>query len=116
MGANICRKEHAYGLGSEEYTCRHISDNIDKDINQPCQKIRIRIYNIPGYISNGSKPQERFEYLPLCLDCLKSWELSEKVKVEYTPELIDKSIQKYDLVEVCPDCLHDYLNRNEIKH
>ena len=115
MGVNTCRNNHSYGLGGEEYACRHISENLDKGINQPCKNIRIRIYNIPGYITKDKKQQERFQYLPLCVDCVKKWELDQKVKIEYSPDLFDKSIQKYDLVEECPDCLRDYLNRNEIK-
>lgn len=115
MGENRCRNNHSYGLGGESYTCRHISENLDKGIDQSCQNIRIRIYNIPSYITREATPQERFEYLPLCVDCVKSWELSGKVKIEYTPDLIDNAIKKYDLVEECPDCLQDYLKRNEIK-
>ncbi len=115
MGEHRCRKDHMYGIGNEKYACRHISENIDNGIDQACQNIRVRIYNIPAYITRDKKPQERFEYLPLCVDCMKTWELSEKVKIEYSPDLFDKSIKKYDLVEVCPECLQDYLDRNKIK-
>jgi hypothetical protein len=115
MEANTCRNNHSYLLGGESYTCRHISENLDKGIDQPCQNIRIRIYNIPSYITRDNNPQERFEYLPLCLDCVRSWELSEKVKIEYRPDLIDYAIKKYDLVEECSECLKGYLSRNDIK-
>jgi hypothetical protein len=110
-----CKKEHYYGIGNEKYTCSHISEDIKKGLDHPCKNIRIRIYNVPGYITRDKEEQERFEYLPFCLDCVKNWELDDKVKIEYSPDLIDKSIQKYDLVEVCPICLKDYLEKNEVK-
>lgn len=114
MGMNVCRKKHYFGIGSEEYTCEHISQNLDNDIDQPCQNIRIRIYNVPGYIASTNEPKDSFEYLPLCTDCVDNFGLDQNVKVEYSPDLIEKAIENFGLVEECPDCLKEYIKRNEI--